>query len=217
MTDLPAPTAARLRRARWLDPRLLAGVLLVLGSVVAGATLVAAADDTVPVWAVTADLGRDTALRGDDLVVRQVRLQDGADRYLSASGPSPAGRVLTRPVGGGELLPASALGGDGAARLREVGVTVSRATGLARGAVVDVYSVPESRAGRSAPARMVLAGVTVAQVEETSRTLGAVSGRGVALLLPTDKVAALLGAQQGGRVELVKVPQRPGPAAAAAP
>lgn len=217
MSDLPAPTAARLRRARWLDPRLLAGVVLVLGSVVAGATVVAAADDTVPVWAVTADLGRDTALRAEDLVVRHVRLQDGADRYLSVSGRSPAGLVLTRAVGGGELLPASAVGtGDGAG-LREVGVTVTRATGLARGVVVDVYSVPEPRAGRSAPARMVLGGVTVAQVEETSRTLGAASGRGVALLLPSARVPALLAAQQGGRVELVKVPQRPGPAGTAAP
>ena len=44
MTDLPAPTATRLTRARWLDARLLIGLLLVLLSVVIGAKVVADAD-----------------------------------------------------------------------------------------------------------------------------------------------------------------------------
>ena len=52
MTDLPTPTATRLRRPSWRDSRLLVGVLLVLVSTVLGSVVVARADDRVPVYAV---------------------------------------------------------------------------------------------------------------------------------------------------------------------
>ena len=52
---------ARLRCARhppgWRDPRLWIGIAIVAVSVVAGARLLAAADDSVTVWAAAADLG----------------------------------------------------------------------------------------------------------------------------------------------------------------
>src|SRR3954452_22866223 len=51
-TEAPAgPTPRRVRPPRWLDLRLVLGVLLVLGSVLLGARVVTAADATVPVWA----------------------------------------------------------------------------------------------------------------------------------------------------------------------
>src|SRR4051794_32919907 len=53
---LTGPTPRRVRPPRWLDLRLVLGVLLVLASVLLGARVVGAADATVPVWAVTGDL-----------------------------------------------------------------------------------------------------------------------------------------------------------------
>ena len=50
------PTALRLRNPSWRDPRLWVGVALVLVSVVAGARLLASADDTVGVWSASSDL-----------------------------------------------------------------------------------------------------------------------------------------------------------------
>src|SRR3712207_7134950 len=49
------PSPRRVRPPRWLDLRLVLGVLLVLGSVLLGARVVGAADATVPVWAVAGD------------------------------------------------------------------------------------------------------------------------------------------------------------------
>ena len=46
----PAPAVRRLRSSRWRDPRLAVGVVLVAASVVVGARVLAAADDTVAVW-----------------------------------------------------------------------------------------------------------------------------------------------------------------------
>src|SRR6476469_1490712 len=66
--DVPAGrTPRRVRPPRWLDLRLVLGVLLVLGSVLLGARVVGAADATVPVWAVTGDLAAGTRLDASDL------------------------------------------------------------------------------------------------------------------------------------------------------
>ena len=51
-----SPWARRGSRPRWRDPRMLLGLLLVLASVLLGAKVLEAADDTVPVWAVSRDL-----------------------------------------------------------------------------------------------------------------------------------------------------------------
>ena len=82
---LPGPVPRRTRPPRWLDLRLVLGVLLVLGSVLLGARVVGAADATVPVWAVTGDLAAGTELHAGDLRAVDVRLGDAADAYLSTS------------------------------------------------------------------------------------------------------------------------------------
>ena len=98
MSELPAPRPPDFRGRRWLDARLLLGLLLVLLSVVVGAKVFADADQRVQVWSVTRDLGADTPLRGEDLQARSVSLDEATGRYLSA-GEDLEGLVLTRPVG----------------------------------------------------------------------------------------------------------------------
>src|SRR3954449_3519595 len=71
---VPGPVPRRVRPPRWLDLRLVLGVLLVLGSVLLGARVVGAADATVPVWAVTGDLAAGTHLVAADLRAVDVRL-----------------------------------------------------------------------------------------------------------------------------------------------
>src|SRR6478752_2109732 len=105
---LPGPTPRRVRPPRWLDLRLLLGVLLVLGSVLLGARVIGAADATVPVWAAASDLAAGSRLTAADLVAVDVRLDRTAAAYL-ATGSRPEGRTLDRPVHAGELVPRSAL------------------------------------------------------------------------------------------------------------
>ena len=69
--DVSSPQAARLVRSRWLDPRLVTGLLLVLGSVVVGTRVVAAADDTVPVLVAAADLAPGQPLTATMVETRQ--------------------------------------------------------------------------------------------------------------------------------------------------
>ena len=207
MIDLPRPAATRLPRPRWLDPRLLIGVLLVLVSVAAGAKVVAEADDSYAVWAVQRDVGPRAALTEADLTTRKVRLDGDAGAYVAANGPAPWGWTLTRPVGAGELLPRAALAPPGSVATRRValGVDPVVAADLAPGSVVDVYVVPAAdRATRSpAPVQRVLAGVTVASVERGGgRGLGSSSGASVVLVLRGD--------QPGGRQASAQAAEQPG-------
>src|SRR5690242_1627018 len=79
--DVPGPVPRRVRPPRWLDLRLVLGVLLVLGSVLVGARVLSSADATVPVWAASGDLAAGTALTADDVVAVDVRLDDAAGAY----------------------------------------------------------------------------------------------------------------------------------------
>ena len=150
-TAAPGPTPRRVRPPRWLDLRLVLGVLLVLGSVLLGARVVGAADATVPVWALATDLAAGTELASADLVAVEVRLDESAAAYLS-TGTDPAGRTLGRAVRAGELLPLSALEEPG--DLVHLALPVQSGyvpPDLQRGQLVDVYAVADAGASAAAP------------------------------------------------------------------
>jgi hypothetical protein len=210
-----APVARRVRTPRWLDLRLVLGVLLVLGSVLLGARVVGAADATVPVWAVTGDLAAGTILTPDDLTAVDVRLDASADGYLSTS-VDPVGRTLARGVGEGELLPRAAL--DETSELVQVALPVQAGwvpPGLRRGQLIDVYAVADPSAGAAGVADgsvgLVVGGAPVQSV--TGRSEGVLSTPTttvqVVVSVPADSASDLLAAV-GGRPLVVVVHERSG-------
>jgi hypothetical protein len=203
------------RAPRWLDLRLVLGVLLVLGSVLLGARVVAAADATTPVWSVTGDLAAGTVLSADDLVRVDVRLDAAASGYLAAS-VDPSGRTLERAVGAGELLPRTAL--EETTDLVQVALPVQAGwvpPGLRRGQLVDVYAVANPAAGAVGVADggvgMVVAGAPVQSV--TGRTEGVLSTPTttiqVVVSVPSGSAPDLL-ASVGGRPLVVVVHEESG-------
>jgi hypothetical protein len=193
---------------------LLVGVLLVLISVVVGARILAAADDTVQVWAVTRDLGADTTLTASDVTLRSVRLDEVAGRYVAGS-EQLRGLVLRRPVGKDELLPLSAVSRSGDTDRRRVVIEVDRygAAGLRKGGVVDVYAVREVTGGADpAKPQLVLSGVTVAEnVDPGTRSFGGSGAKtGVTLSVAGADVATVIDAVAHGTVYVVQVPGLPG-------
>jgi hypothetical protein len=204
------PVPRRVRPPRWLDLRLVLGVLLVLVSVLLGARVVGAADTTVPVWAATGDLAAGTVLAGGDLVAVDVRLEDVAGRYLSTS-TRPEGRTLSRAVGDGELLPVSVL--EDVPELVRLALPVQSGfvpPDLARGQVVDVYAVADAAAGATGAADGAVTPVVVgAPVQAvTGRTDGVLSSSAttvqVVVSVAADDAAAVL-ASIGGRPLVVVV------------
>jgi SAF domain len=214
----PAPSAAdpvpgsvprRVRPPRWLDLRLVLGVLLVLGSVLLGARVVSAADATVPVWSAASDLAAGTVLAEADLVPVDVRLDDAAGAYLATT-TRPEGRTLARPVRSGELLPRSAL--EEPAELVQLALPVQAGyvpPGLVRGQVVDVYAVSDPVAAAREDDAAVALVVEAAPVQAVSgRSEGVLSTATttvqVVVSVPTEQAPEVLEAI-GGRPLVVVV------------
>jgi hypothetical protein len=193
-----APAARRVRPPRWLDLRLVLGVLLVLGSVLLGARVIGAADATVPVWSVTGDLAQGTVLSTDDLAAVDVRLDAAAAGYLSTT-VDPVGRTLARAVGARELLPSGAL--EETTDLVQVALPVQAGwvpPSLRRGQLVDVYAVADPAAGAAGVADgtvgLVVAGAPVQSV--TGRTEGVLS-------TPTTTVQVVVSVPSGSAPDLL--------------
>jgi hypothetical protein len=186
------------------------GLLIVAGSVVLGARAMAAADDTVSVWAVVGDHGAGSPLRGDDVVAVRVRFgqADDLDRYVAAEQPLADGVVRARGVGDGELLPRAALGSAEDAGTVRVPVDLEPTRvppTVGAGSVVDVYV---ARTGRSADAGPVLAGVTVVAAPPAEESFAVTGKRQLVLAVEDDAVASFLAALDSADDPVVRVVQR---------
>lgn len=187
----PRP-ALRARRSTWRDPRLWVGVALVAGSVVAGARLLASADETVPVWSAARDLGAGAVLTPDDLVVERVRFGDEAllAGYLPADEPVPAGMRLERGIGAGELVPRAAVGPAEEAGTVELPVAVDPELvppSVGPGSVVDVYVVAATSGGAPAAGDgPALSGVSVVAAPDLASSFGTSGKRQLVLAVPDE-------------------------------
>lgn len=210
-TSHRSPAATRAQPPGWRDPRLWVGVAIVALSVVAGARLVAAADDTVTVWAAADDLGPGHVLVPEDLVPSRVHFDDPADlvRYLATGAELPPAPVLVRAVGEGELVARSALGTAGSSGTVTVSVVVPGEvvpTGIGAGSVVDVYLIGDAARPRPSGAP-VLEDVVVVEAPLAGQQLGAVgAGRQIVLSVPVaqeETVGQVLAANRDDRVRVV--------------
>ncbi len=217
MLDLPEPSAARLRPPSWRDARLIVGLVLVLASVALGARVVAAADDTVPVWAAGGTLPAGRTLADGDLRAVRVRLGAGAAPYLAVGDPLPPGAVLLRAVGAGELVPASAVGPPQAWTRRPVAIPLTGPVpdGLRVGARVDVWSSAREPGGPGSggpqaayrPPVRLAEGAEVFSVTVPGSGLAAATGSSVQVLLPEQELRTALDAlANGARIAVVPAP-----------
>jgi len=217
MAELPRPTAARLRQPSWRDTRLVVGVVLVLLSMAVGAKVVAAADDTVPMYAAVTSLVPGQPVTQRD--VRRVDVQLGADRsrYVVADHDIAPDTFALRDVRPGELLPTSALGTRADINLKPVSVPVDSgaAAQISASSIVDVWvnaKDPSSAAEKYGnPVKTLEAAPVVRIPEASSSALGSASGKSVVqIMVPEVRVQALIAAiDQGARITLVPVPGSP--------
>jgi hypothetical protein len=198
-TDVPA--ALRGHRPAWRDPRLWIGIVLVAASVVVGARVLAAADDSVQVWAAAGDLGAGQRVEPDDLVAQRVRFadSDALAGYFTVADELPADLELTRSVGAGELLPRAAVGAPDATGLVEVPIAVEPELvppDIESGDVVDVYVVApisadaDGKVPQPPPDGPALTGATVVAAPALESSFGTSGKRQLVLGVADDEAPA---------------------------
>jgi len=206
---LASPPASRSLSSRWRDPRLWIGILLVLASVVVGARVLAAADDTVAVWEVNREIAAGMPIGSGDVDSTRLRFADAedVDRYLLASEPIPVGAHLTRDVGAGELLPTASLTTTDSNVAYQLPLGVGSEgvpAGLSVGDHVDVWAVPESEEPAAEPV-LVVSDTAVMSMGEAGPG-GLSSDRQVLVVLPRDAdVGQILAELNGSAVVLILV------------
>lgn len=180
---------------------------------VVGARLLAAADDTVAVWSVRAEVADGASLSVDMLAAEQVRFADAeaASLYVPASAGLPERAVAGHALGAGELLPRTAVVSGDPAPVFELPVVVGASGApedLNIGEVVDVWVVPETpSAGSSAQAQLVVPRARVLAASRDSGPLGESATRQVLLGLDAPAAASLqtvLSQLSSGTVVLIR-------------
>ncbi|QTX05224.1 hypothetical protein [Agromyces archimandritae] len=182
-----------------VDPRLLIGVGLVVASALGVWALVASLDDSREVYVATGTVTAGTTLDSADLAVERVRLGANAERYLTPESLPENGVIVTRTLFEGELVPASAV--DDAERAGTATIVVptrdAPASEIVVGALVDVWTAELGERGAVATPEVLVEAAEVSAVGESS---GMSSGSSVELLVPREKVSAVLEALAAGDV-----------------
>ncbi len=199
-----------MRRPSWRDPRLGVGVLLVAASVALGSWLFTRADQTVEAYAARDVLVPGQHVAVDDLDVIQVRLQELDRTYLTPQQDVAEDAVVLRTVGGGELVPAAAIGSQAQVDLRPVTIPASAATASSvhRGDRVDVWVArpdPEGTGQDRLAPELLLERAHVSAVREDSSLFAGTDQMHVEVLVAQDDLAEVLAAlASGGEVYLVR-------------
>lgn len=213
-----APPVRRFEASPWRDPRLIAGVLIVVASTALGGWAVAAADHTVAYWATRGSVRAGDPVHSNDLAVVYAKVPSRTARGLLRTDEALPARIAdlrwATDARAGTLVTSEAL----VPRGRAVELPVTAAAGgvpadVRSGDRVDIWAVPDSAGSGGAGsgsegavrARRVLSKV---RVVSRSGTSGISGGPGVTLVVDvagTKLDATLMGALSTNRLTVVRV------------
>lgn len=152
-----------MKTPNWFDLRLVAGVLLVIGSMVAGAVTIAAADSSTRVWAVTRDLAPGTVLTAGDVKPIKVRLPS-TDLYFALEGNTNedeiVGMIAAAQLFAGQPLPRPAVVNTAPATTLTVPLSSDQAPSVARGQRIELWL-----SSKTCHASVILPSVVVQDVQ----------------------------------------------------
>ncbi len=212
MTKDSRPRATRLEHRPWRDPRLVLGVLLVLGSTLLGAAAVATASSSTGYWAVRSDVRAGEPVERADLVPAEAHLPDDSARHLVAvDEPWPARLdqlVWARDVGDGALVTRASVSVRGSKDVTELPLTVATGaapTDLRRGDRVDVWVGPGPGDDAGQEAKRVLSGVRVVSSGASGSIEGAPSRTVLVDVAEADLSGAVVSTVAAGHVTMVRV------------
>ncbi|PPF80793.1 hypothetical protein C5E07_02475 [Pseudoclavibacter sp. RFBJ3] len=199
-------TKARKPR-RWIDPRVVIGVLLVAVSVLGVVGVLVVGNRTSIAYAAASTIAPGAVLTVDDLVPVEVGLGASTGAYLGSETVPQGEFVVTQAVQSGELVPRSLIGvADPSRTSIIVEIAGGLPTELAAGAAVELWSSQESSPGTYGAPVLISASAVVAKILPREGALSRSQADRVELLLPKSEIPTLLAViSNDARVALVPV------------
>ena len=189
------------------------GVLLVMGSTILGARLVAAGDETVQYWALDHAVAPGDPVSADDMVPVRVRLStEVSGNYVRADEEfsAPLDSLQWGERGAtGALVPRSSLLPKAAAGRSQLPLSVATGASpddLARGDLVDVWVGPGPGDDPAEEAVRVLQAVRILATSDDSASVGGSLAQTVLVDVSDAKLGgSVVGTVSSGHVTLVRV------------
>lgn len=175
-----------MKSKRWLDPRLIIGVVLVAVSIASVAFVVAQSNRTIEVWVASGPVGAGETLAAQDVALARVQLES-TDLYHHHDA-SPVGKVVTQSLAAGELIPRSAVVDEALVETSQISIPIpaSAAVDFGRGDVVDVWSAApsEERTSGYLSPRILVDDAVIVAVHQPEGLLSAANEVQIELLIP---------------------------------
>ncbi|WP_456698267.1 hypothetical protein [Aeromicrobium sp. P5_D10] len=212
-SDKSGKPTTRLRLQPWKDPRLLIGVLLVLGATVLGARVLSGGDGAVEYWAVRDQVASGERVQEADLEPARVTLSGStADNYIRVDEEfvAPLDQLVwAHDVAAGSLLVKAALVESGDRRRGELPLNVAAGSApadLGRGDSVDVWVGPGPGDQGAGKASQILEAVRIVQSGDDGVAAGGDLAQTVLVEVDQqDLDASVIAAVASGHVTLVRV------------
>lgn len=180
---------------------------LIALSLISALLIVKSSERSTLVWSAQGDLAIGEKLGRQNLKATRVLLPENLHRYTPAS-TSLLGKVVIRPIAGGELIPKAALSlGTNGLLIRSLPLQVLKndlPADLVAGELVDIYSLPQRSAADSANNQVSLvgSGLRVESIDNKARDLGGAIG--IVLALRENLVLPILAETANARIVVVR-------------
>jgi len=180
---------------------------LIALSLISALLIVKSSERSTLVWSAQGDLAIGEKIGRQNLKATRVLLPESLRRYTPAS-TSLLGKVVIRPIAGGELIPKAALSlGTNGLLIRSLPLQVLKndlPADLVAGELVDIYSLPQRSAVDSANNQVSLvgSGLRVESIDNKARDLGGAIG--IVLALRENLVLPILAETANARIVVVR-------------
>lgn len=205
-----ARAAQRIQARGWRDPRLVAGIIIVLATTLLGAKLFISQDHTDGYWSLASPVKAGETVRTADVVEVRARLTgDTKDSYVRSDHVSASeltSKVWTVDMSPGGLLPRTVLADsdhDDASQLPLAVDDGALPADLKRGDAVDIWVGPAQGETQSSEAEAVLREATVLSAGEPD-ALGS-GTRTVLVAVDPDIAPSVISAIGSAHVTIVRV------------
>lgn len=189
--------AARLQKPTIKDPRLVVGILLILGSILAVVLVLRAGNQTASYYAATHEIAVGQKIEPEDIQLVEVKLSDAQKNTYRASDQTPEGQYATSLIRSGELVTLADTADYQNEARRKVAITLDSAetATLNTGDRVDIWvSSPQKNSQNFEDPHTIMRGAEIASKNSEETLIGGTGKTAVSVLVLDESLPAVLNA-----------------------